>query len=289
MRGVDKGVLLVLPVVALLAAFWFLILSPKREEASSLEEDVAALQASVEEQEALALAAEASRETFPANYRRMVVLGKAVPEDSDTSSLLVQLSTLAAATGVDFSSLELVGGESAAAPAPPPAPATPATTAEQSEQQVASAEAGAAPAAPVAPTATESSVATLPIGATVGPAGLPVMPYELGFSGDFFAISEFIGKMNRQVGLDKDGSPSVFGRLLTIDGFSLNVPQDDLLAGTFGTLPALEADFVVTTFVTPPGEGVTAGASPSGPAPVPASTEPTAAPAPPAATVGGTP
>ena len=114
MRGVDKGVLLALPVIALLAAFWFLVLSPKREEASSLEADVAALQASVEEQEALALAAEASRETFPANYRRMVVLGKAVPEDSDTSSLLVQLSTLAAATGVDFSSLELVGGESAA-------------------------------------------------------------------------------------------------------------------------------------------------------------------------------
>jgi Tfp pilus assembly protein PilO len=288
MKGTDRIVLLVLPVIALLAAFWFLILSPKREEAASLEDDVAALQASVEEQEQVAAAAEAARETFPANYRRMVVLGKAVPEDSDTSSLLVELSTLATATQVEFTSLELVEG--AAAPAPPPAtePTTPAGAAEQSEQAVASAEAGAAP---VVPTATESSVANLPIGATVGPAALPVMPYSLRFGGDFFAIANFISKMDRLVGLHKDDSPKVYGRLLTVDGFVIKVP-DEFAATALATIPVLDAEFAVTTFITPPGEGLTAGASPTGPAPAepqPTAAESAAPAAPPAATVGAAP
>ncbi len=288
MRGVDKVVVLGLPVVALLAAFWFLILSPKREEASSLEADVSALEAEIAAQEAVADAAEAARDTFPVSYKRMVVLGKAVPKDADTSSMLVQLSRNAVRSGIGFDSLNLVPGASGmAAATTAPAPVTPAGAAEGSEQAVASAEAGTPPP-PIGVTPTETAVAGLPIGATVGPAGLPVMPYELGFVGGYFGIAEFVGRLNSQVGLNRDGRPSVFGRLITIDGFSIAVPEDSQAqAGT--PTSALEAGFSVTTFLAPSGEGLTAGATPAGPAPTApqaVSTSTTQA-APPTASVGG--
>lgn len=277
MKATDKTVLLALPVVALLAAFWFLVLAPKREEASRLVDETERLEASVAQQEALAETAELARKSFPEDYHRVVVLGKAVPEGADTPSLLVQLDRLGGSSGVVLNSVKLNSEGTAAEPPPAPAapPATPAGAAEQSEQQVAAAEAGTpAPAAP-----TEAAAATLPIGATVGPAGLPVMPYTLELSGDFFGIADFIGEVDRMVGLRKSGQPSVFGRLVTIDGFTLTVP--DLGSG-------LEASFAVTTYLTPADEGPTGGATPSGPAlaqPQTISTGSTT-PAPPAASVG---
>ncbi len=171
MKSTDRLVLLALPTVALVAAFWFLVLAPKREEAAKLGEEVAALEASVAEQQQIAVASEAARDTFPVNYKRLVVLGKAVPEDADTSSLLVQLNRSAQKSGVAFSSLFLAPGTGAAAAPPAPVPTTPADAADESETAVASAEAGTAPA-PVEPLATEATVANLPLGATVGPAGL---------------------------------------------------------------------------------------------------------------------
>jgi hypothetical protein len=65
---------------------------------------------------------------------------------------------------------------------------------------------------------------------------------------------------------------SVDGRLFTINGFSLE-------PATGQPFPALRATFSVTTYLTPPTEGVTGGATPTSPGEaVPAS-----------ATVGGTP
>ena len=65
------------------------------------------------------------------------------------------------------------------------------------------------------------AASTLPLGAAIGPAGLAVMPYELTFTGDFFRVADFIEGLdslvettNAKVGVD--------GRLITIDGFSLD-------------------------------------------------------------------
>ena len=52
------------------------------------------------------------------------MLGKAVPGDDDTASLLVQVNRIAGAAGVTFRNLELsaaAGAPAAAAPAPAPA------------------------------------------------------------------------------------------------------------------------------------------------------------------------
>ena len=103
-----------------------------------------------------------------------------------------------------------------------------------------------------APVATEAAAASLPIGATVGPAGLPVMPYELQFQGDFFQIADFVAGLDKGVSAGKKGEVSVDGRLMTVDGFSLT---RDLQKG----FPSLLANFAVTTYVTPTEEGLTAG------------------------------
>ncbi len=50
--------------------------------------------------------------------------------------------------------------------------------------------------------ATEASAAALPIGAVVGPAGLPTLPVHLNFQGGFFDIANFIGGVDGLVTAD---------------------------------------------------------------------------------------
>jgi hypothetical protein len=83
------------------------------------------------------------------------------------------------------------------------------------------------------------------------------MPYTLTFDGQFFQIADFIKGLDSMV-KTQNAQVSVDGRLITINGFSL---APDAVVG----LPALEATFSVTTYLTPPSEGVTAGASPVSP------------------------
>lgn len=259
MSSTNRVLLAVLPVLALIAAFWFLILAPKREQASELETKVTDLQAQVEEQEQLAASAEVARKDFPRAYRRLVVLGKATPDDDDTSSLLVQLQSVADGADVEFHSLQAEQGETVAAAPTPTEPQTGSQAAESSEQRVDNAEAGTTTAP--APAPTEATAALLPIGASIGPAGLPVMKYSLNFSGDFFRLADFVEGLDDLVTTRDDGHIGVKGRLITIDGFTLTP------AGDPGENPTLSADFQVTTFLTPAEEGMTGGATPAGPAP----------------------
>jgi hypothetical protein len=251
MKATDRTVLIALPVVALVAAFWFLVLSPKREEVSTLDEQVSRLESEVSQLEEQAAVGQEARQGFPGDYKTVVTLGKAVPEDDDTASLFAQLSGIAARADVDFRSLELVEGGEAAAPVTSPTDVAP----PPAETEGAEAAPVSAPAA-----ATETSAATLPIGATVGPAGLPVMPYKLEFQGDFSRIADFIHGLDSTVSTD-GGNVSVDGRLMTVDGFALSRdPENDF--------PSLLATFAVTTYVTPAVQGLTGGATPAGPAPV---------------------
>jgi hypothetical protein len=104
----------------------------------------------------------------------------------------------------------------------------------------------------------------MPLGASIGPAGLAVMPYTLTFTGDFFQIAGFIHGIDKLVET-KNATVGVEGRLVTIDGFSLSATEDEEEGAGDNRL---SANFTVTTYITPPGQGVTAGASTSEPAPV---------------------
>ncbi len=179
------------------------------------------------------------------------MLGKAVPASDETASLLVQVNGIARRTHVSFQNIALSAeGEGAEEAAPAPS---------GSGAQV---------------SATEATASLLPLGATVGPAGLAVMPYTLTFSGSFFEIADFIKRLDAMVKTENE-KVTVEGRLVTIGSFTLSSEE------TEGKSGELSASFAVTTYLTPPGEGLTAGASPAAP------TELSATPA--ATTTGGAP
>ena len=268
MKTADKSILLGLALAAIAAAFYFMILSPKRSEISKLGDQITELQGSIAEQEQVAQFAEQARHDFPHYYGRLVVLGKAVPEEADTASMLVQLSSIADRSSVDFQGIQLGQGSGSdsttqSAPAPATTPSSgssaPASTSTTPSTGTSTATPAATASAPVP--ATEASAASLPIGAVVGPAGLPTLPYDLTFRGGFFQIADFIGGVDGLVHMEGDGTGvAANGRLLTIDGFALK-------GGAPGSSPTLDANFAVTSYVTPAEQGLTAGAGPSGPAP----------------------
>lgn len=219
-------------IAALAAAFWMVLLSPKREEASKLTGQIESLEASLAQHRSEAAAAAAARRAFPKEYSRLVVLGRAVPAGDETASLLVQLNHLARKVGARFETLSLgaSGGEEAVE-APAAAPASP----------------------------TEAEASLLPLGASIGPAGLAVMPYSLDFEGDFFQIASFLEGLDALVETT-NRDVVVKGRLITVGSFSLS-PVD----GEETSSSNLKASFTVTTYLTPPGQSLTAGATAAGP------------------------
>jgi Tfp pilus assembly protein PilO len=242
-KNVVIGAMLLLVVVAV--AFWTLALSPKRDEAAKLGTQVKKLETSLAQHQAEVEVAEEARKEFPVAYQRLVVLGKAVPGDDETASLLVQLNRISEKAHVRLETLQIE------------------PSSESGSESEASVPEGAN-GEPVSPT--EASASLLSLGAAVGSAGLAVMPYKLTFQGDFFKMADFIEGLDELVKTTNE-KVAVDGRLITVNGFVLEEAE----AG----FPDLEATFVVTTYLTPPSQGLTAGSAPEGPegvTSVPAST-----------------
>lgn len=250
LKSTNLTVVAMLAVAAVAVAFWILGLSPKREEAAKLGAQVEKLEASLALHRAEAAEGEEAREGFPVDYQQLVVLGKAVPGDDDTASLLVQVSHIADRAGVEFREIELSTAEGGSEP--------PVATASTEGTPV---------------SATEAAASLLPLGAGIGPAGLAVMPYTLTFDGSFFQIADFIKGIDSMVKTQEE-EVTVDGRLLTVDGFALSPDPEE-------GFPALQVTFAVTTYLTPPSQGVTGGATPTAPG------EASATPA--ATTLGGAP
>ena len=237
MSASNRVIVAMVGVAVLAVAFWMLLLSPKRDEVAKLDRQVVQQEESLSiHQQEVQRGLEAER-AFPQQYQRLVVLGKAAPADDDTASLLVQLNRIAGDSRVRFESFKLgsAGGG------------------EETEEPAAEAEA-AAPASP-----TEVAASTMPLGASIGPAGLAVMSYSLDFKGSFFNVADFIHGLDGLV-KTKNSEVEVTGRLITIDGFVL---KPDPNKG----FPHLDASFSVSTFLVPPAQGITGGATPTSPEP----------------------
>jgi Tfp pilus assembly protein PilO len=277
MRSNERMIFLGVAIVALTVGFYLLVLSPKREKASELKDQVNQLHASISAAEQQASYGEQARKEFPKYYGRMVILGKAVPAQSDTASLLVQLNTLSDQSKLDLRSIALnQGGASATSSSASTTPTSPSTSPTSPTGAASAAATTASTASSAAPTpttgsstgataspvpATEAAAAALPIGSVVGPAGLPTLPYSVALEGGYFDVANFIGEIGGLVKpVTGDAKLSPDGRLLTVNGFSLQ------LNGT-GPTPQLKASLVVTAYSSGQ-QGLTAGASSSGPAPV---------------------
>jgi Tfp pilus assembly protein PilO len=252
----NRIVVAMLVVAALAVAFWILLLSPKRGEVSKLDRQISQQRESLALHQTEVQRGLEARKAFPRQYQQLVVLGKATPAEDETASLLVQLNRIAEEAHVRFQAFTLVPSAGEGAPTEAPAAEAPAP--------------GAPPSA--YPSPTEVAASTLPLGATIGSAGLAVMPYSLTFKGSFFDIAGFIHGLDSLVET-KNAEVEVTGRLITINGFSLIADPD-------GGFPSLQGSFSITTYLVPPGQGITGGATP---------TSPELSPAPVATTTGGMP
>ncbi len=293
----DRKIALLLGPIVLVFAYWFLMLSPKRDEASAAADKVVVQEQrrDLAQQRADELAG--AKTDFAADYTELVRLGKAVPASVDMPTLLVQLQAASQGTDIAFMSIATGERESApvVAPQPPAAPGTgdgsqpaaaggtpaqsaPGQVAETAGNTVAGANnaTAAAEQSGVNPadtaTSTNARDATgASTTATPGAApGLESVPLDLEFTGNFFDLADFFHKLKRYVETSEK-QVLVRGRLLTIDGFSFSSDPE--------IFPKLNVEITATAYLAPKAEGATAGATPGGPAAAPVTTEATSAPA----------
>lgn len=215
-----------------LVAGWFLALAPRRDEAAKLAEQVATQRQTLDTSLADIATGVAAKRDYARYYATVARLGTAVPDDDNVPSLLLQVERAAQASKVDFRSLRVGQGSAAGAPAPAP------------------------PADPAAP-ATQAATATLPPGAAVGLAGFPTMPFSFEFDGDFFHLSDFVGRLERFL-VVRNRSLAVSGRFMTLDGISLSAAPKGF--------PRIKVTVEATTYLLPASEGLTDGATANGPA-----------------------
>jgi hypothetical protein len=225
MTARDRILLLVVGGVALLGGFWFLALAPKRHDAKALDAQIVTAQQRLRTAQAAAADAAGAKHRYESDYATVARLGKAVPSDDETATLLYQLQSAARGSKVDMRTFEL---GTAASSSPNSAPAGSSATAT-----------GASAATSAA--ATQAAAATLPPGASVGPAGFPTMPFAFTFDGTFADMEHLLETVQRFVRVN-GSTVNVNGRLLTIDGISL-IPQNTT---------HVTATIAATAFVLPP-------------------------------------
>jgi type II secretory pathway pseudopilin PulG len=230
----PKLLIAVVAVLAALAAYWMLLLSPQREKAAKLQTDIEAAQVQLQQAEATLTTYRAARKTYRTNYSTLVRLGKAVPANDDVRSLMVQLDSAAGSSGVDFRTIQVGGGSGGAA-----------ATTSSSE--------GAAP----------------PPGAvSIGTAGFSAMPFTLTFRGSFFNMSSFFTRLERFVRL-RNEQLEVTGRLMRVESFTLAPDEQGFpnikaeIGASSYLVPATEG---VTGGATPAGPAATTttGVKPAG-------------------------
>jgi Tfp pilus assembly protein PilO len=104
----TPGVLYVVIAAVLLvyaAAFWFLLVGPKRAEAGDLKKEVATMRVNVETARAAAAAATNTDDAQPIAVADIFRLATAMPAVPDMAGILLELSRIAEETGIEFESI----------------------------------------------------------------------------------------------------------------------------------------------------------------------------------------
>lgn len=261
----DKKILMLLVPVALIAAYWFLLFAPKREESAAIQEQLGQAQAEQQSAESQAASVSGAKQNFNADYTTVIKLGKAVPSTVDMPSLLVQLDRAARGTGINFD--KIATGERQAAPAAPAASGAPSGGAAPPQSDQGKKKENAEGAAGTASkTGTLNGAPPAGAGGTTPAAGgsapgLESVGLDFTFRGTFFDLADFFHRMKRFVKVANDDI-IVRGRLMTIDSLNWKAEPDKW--------PFLTAEVHATVYLAPKSEGVSAGATPAGPGAAPA-------------------
>lgn len=269
----DRKIVGLLVPLVLLLAYWFFALAPKREESKSVTEKLAEAQGKRDTVQAQVGQLSAAKRSFANDYATVIRMGKAVPESVDMPSLLVQLDRAARGTGVDIKEIVVSPPETAtgAAAATPPggggvgaggndAKSPQGKMAQEAGNKVNTANEKSGASADAANQAGSSDAPAS--GPSNTAPGLSSVGLQFKLCGGFFDMADFFHRMKRFVRVVND-DVVIRGRLITIDTFDLK--PGETCRGLDGTVSA-------TVYLSPKADGgVSAGASPSGPAPAPAS------------------
>jgi hypothetical protein len=250
----NSIILAVVGLAAVAAVYWFMLLAPKREQAATLNTQIAAKQVELKTAQAELAANDSARAGYRSNFATVARLGKAVPADDDVRSLMIQIDGAAGSSHVDFRTIS-VGGSTA-------------------------------PAAPVDPAAAAPAIAAPPGSAPVGTAGFSSMPFTLLFRGNYFNLGDFFQRVDRFVSV-RDRNLDVTGRLMLLNSIVLapdGAGFPEIKAQINATTYLVPPTQGLLAGATPQGPATAAGKAPAGSAaPAPAS------PASTTATISGAP
>jgi Tfp pilus assembly protein PilO len=185
-------------VLAIVAAGWFLLVAPKRSEASDLKAQAVQQDQANTDLEAKLAELKAQKADIPKQQARLAVFRRQIPDNPALPSLVRNLSTAAKDVGVSLDQLSpaapvAVVSTSPVAVAPDPAATTDASSTESSD-----------------------TTSTTPAPAPVAPAPtLYQVPLSLGVTGSYFELEQFV---NRLEGLK---------RSLLVTGFTIGPASSD--------------------------------------------------------------
>jgi hypothetical protein len=269
----DKKVLLAIIPLALIVGYWFLVLGPKRADATKASDSLAKQERRLDDARANLAAAESSKNTFASDYTALVKLGKAVPTKLDMPTVIVQLHAAARGTGISFTKIAAgereptAGGDSTAQPpAAPggaaaaggaPAQSAPGGAAESAGNTANGANDTSAAAEKSAASGGDAQTSTTAKPGSAAPAALDSVPLELEFKGSFFRLTDFFHSLKRFVHVANQRI-QVRGRLLTVESLSFKSDPDNF--------PRLTAELKATVYLSPVNQGTTPGATAQGPA-----------------------
>jgi hypothetical protein len=299
----DKKLLLAIVPVVVVFGYWFLLLAPKRQEATKLGGEVSKQQEKRDQLNAEVQRLTAAKKSFATDYATVVRLGKAIPNTVDMPSLIVQLQKASSGTGIHFDRIH----------------AGPRVSAGQTGSSSSpSGSAGSSPSSSGTKSASGSSSGSSSTGAAPPPSAAGGQKAGTGFGRAAEQANETKGSQDKQAqdinkggapgspngpseatgqgGATGQGTPSApgldtvpleftfrgsffdlsdfFHRLkrfvhvtnerIAVSGRLMTVDGFELKADGF---PRLEATVTATVYLAPKQEGATGGATPDGPAP----------------------
>ncbi len=233
----DRLVMMGVLVLGVLAAGWMLGVSPERQKAAKLDAEVSAAQTTLATAQTQLTEAQGAQSQYSTAYASVVKLGKAVPAEEQVPSLVYELDQASNQKNVEFTSIAAGSGGSSEG----------------------------------TPPASKSATGT----AALASAGFTQMPFTFIFRGSFFDLNHLLGSVDNFTLNTSGGDVQVSGRLLTIQGISLERVKEGGEAPTTakGSSKAsssaeepLTGTITATAYVLPPGQDLTGGATPSGPA-----------------------
>lgn len=243
MKKNDLLMVLVVAGVAVLGAFWFLLLTPQQKKASDAKAALATAQTDLAAAQQKVTAGRQAQDDFRRDRTTILKLGRVVPETDDIPTLLTQLQALADKYHVRFDdySVSASGGASSTS--------TGATTATTPTS-----------------TGTASTDATAPLfppGSVSMSGGLGRTPIELALVGEYTDLQNYLRAVERFAVISAEHS-STTGRLMVVDAFSYALAADhpnQKIKNLWEVHPDLSATLTASVYFAPPLDAPTASAT----------------------------